>query len=134
MKLVEIVKPDSCSPLAINFAVSFVASIGKEHIIVSDSPGFVVNRLLIPMLNEACKLVEENVATVEDVDKAITLGANYPVGPLKLSDFIGNDITLAIAHNSSNRLQNGLQISQLLQQKVAAGQYGKKSRKGFYQY
>lgn len=134
MKLVEVVRPPKCTDATIEFATSFVTSIGKQHILVTDSPGFVVNRLLIPMLNEASKLVDENVASVEDVDKAMTLGCNHPMGPLKLSDFIGNDITLAIANSLSDRLQHGLTVSELLKKNVEIGKLGRKSNSGFYCY
>ena len=108
---------------------------GKTTVVSKDMPGFIVNRILIPMLNEACFALMEGLGTAEDIDTAMKLGTNQPMGPLQLADFIGLDTCLYIAEV----LHKGLGDSKyrpcpLLRQYVDAGWYGKKSGRGFYKY
>ena len=135
MKLVEVVRGVHTSEETLEFCMGFVRSLDKEPIICEDSPGFIVNRLLIPMINEACCLLECGVAVKEDIDWAMKFGANHPIGPLKLADLIGIDVCLAIME--SIHVQTGDQKyrpSPLMRKMVDAGQMGRKTKKGFYEY
>ena len=134
MKLVEIVRGPETTDEAVEFARKFVASLDKEAVLVKDSPGFIVNRLLIPLLNEACKLVDEGVATVEDIDKSMVLGANHPLGPFALSDLIGNDITLNIVKVINERLPGSSKPAASLEAAVAEKRLGRKTGAGFHSY
>lgn len=130
MKLIELVHTNETSTDVLDKCREIATNIGKTVVLVKDSPGFIVNRLLIPMINEASKIIDEGIATIEDVDTAMKLGANHPLGPLKLSDLIGNDITLAIL----NTLMDNQSISQGLKDKVGSNDLGRKTKKGFYDY
>ena len=100
-----------------------------------DSPGFIVNRILVPALNEAVFLVQEGVAEPEDIDKAVKLGLNWPMGPLQLLDYVGLDTTLNITQVFINEFQDSkFRPSPLLREMVRAGQLGRKSGKGFYEW
>jgi 3-hydroxybutyryl-CoA dehydrogenase len=134
MRLVEVVRGSQTSDEAVEFARNFAASLEKEAVLVKDSPGFIVNRLLIPLLNEACKLVDEGVATVEDIDKSMVLGANHPLGPFALSDLIGNDITLNIVKVINERLPGSSKPAASLEAAVAENRLGRKSGVGFHCY
>ena len=96
MKLVEVIRGANTTQETFDFIYNLSKEIGKEPVEVAEAPGFVVNKILIPMINEAIGLVETGVASVEDIDKAMMLGANHPMGPLALGDFIGLDVCLAI--------------------------------------
>ena len=96
MKLVEIIRGINTTPEVFKFIQNLAVELGKDPVEVEESPGFVVNKLLIPMINDAIALVETHAATVEDIDKSMQLGANHPMGPLALGDFIGLDVCLAI--------------------------------------
>lgn len=130
MKLIELVYTEKTDSSVLDKCKELSKQIDKTVVLVKNSPGFIVNRLLIPMINEASKIVDEGVATIEDVDAAMKLGANHPIGPLKLSDLIGNDITLAIL----NTLVDENDISKGLKAKVQSKELGRKTKKGFYDY
>lgn len=108
---------------------------GKETVIVKkDSPGFIVNRILIPALNEAFYLVWEGVAEKEDIDKAIKLGLNWPMGPLTLVDYLGIDTTLSIAELLKSEIDPKYRPCPLMRQMTRAGLLGRKTGKGFYDW
>jgi 3-hydroxybutyryl-CoA dehydrogenase len=135
MKLVEIIRGIATSPKTYEAAVTFAKSLGKETANAEDYPAFIVNRILIPMINEAIYALYEGVGTVEAIDMAMRLGANHPMGPLELGDFIGLDTVLAIM----NMLHEGLADSKyrpcpLLVKYVEAGWLGRKTNRGFYDY
>jgi len=135
MKLVEIIRGVKTSDEVIDRAKDIIISIGKEPIEVKESPGFIVNRLLVPMINEAVFLLSENTATAEDIDKAMVFGANHPIGPLALGDLIGNDVILTvleILHRETGDPK--YRPCPLLRKMVRAGYLGRKTKKGFYNY
>jgi 3-hydroxybutyryl-CoA dehydrogenase len=135
MKLVELVKTDLTSEQTFDTAKQFVLKLGKEAVTVRESPGFIVNRLLIPMINEAAILYGEKVASAEDIDKAMALGANHPIGPLALADLIGLDVCLAIMETLKEQLKSDkYEPAPALRELVAAGKLGKKSGSGFHNY
>jgi len=135
MKLVEIVRGEKTSDETIQTVKSFTEKMGKEPVVVKDTPGFVVNRILVPALNEAVFLVQEGVAEPADIDKAIKLGLNWPVGPLRLLDYIGLDTTLSIADVLSEKIDDQkYKASSLLRQMVRKGLLGRKTGKGFYDW
>lgn len=135
MPLVEIITHDNLSCDTLNEAVNFCESIKKQIVKCKDSPGFIVNRLLIPMINQAILAFESGLATKEDIDKAMQLGANFPMGPLALADFIGLDTCLAIL-NVINDIDSSITVkpASILKKMVLAGNLGKKSGQGFYEY
>ena len=135
MRLVEIVRGIATSASTYDAAVAFAESLGKETTVSEDFPAFIVNRILVPMMNEAIYTLYEGVGTVASIDKAMKLGANHPMGPLELADFMGLDVALAIM----NVLHDGLADSKyrpcpLLVKYVEAGWLGRKSGRGFYDY
>jgi len=135
MKLVEVIRGAKTNDDTVNTIVEVTKRMGKEPVVVKkDVAGFVVNRILIPALNEAVALVDEDVATPEDIDKAIKLGLNWPMGPLTLLDYVGLDTTLAITEVLVKELDPKYQPSPLLRQMVRAGLLGRKSGKGFYDW
>ena len=135
MKLVEIVRGIESTDEAISEGKAFVEGLGKTTILAKDYAGFIVNRILLPMINEAIYALYEGVGGVEDIDQGMKLGSNQPMGPLALADLIGLDTCLAVLE----RLHHGLGDDKyrpcpLLRRMVAAGRLGKKSGKGFYDY
>jgi len=136
MPLIEIVKGVKTSEQTLQFAKEVSTRLGKETVLCrKDSPGFIVNRILIPALNEAVFLVHEQVADPEDIDKAVTLGLNWPMGPLKLLDYVGLDTTLNITQVFIDEFQDGkYRAAPLLREMVRAGLLGRKSGKGFYDW
>jgi 3-hydroxybutyryl-CoA dehydrogenase len=135
MKLIEIIRGAKTSDETLNTIVEVTKTMGKEPVVVKkDTAGFVVNRILIPALNEAINLVNEDVATPEDIDKAIKLGLNWPMGPLALLDYVGLDTTLAITEVMVKEIDPKYQASPLLRQMVRAGLLGRKTGKGFYDW
>ncbi|MFC1995847.1 3-hydroxyacyl-CoA dehydrogenase family protein [Chloroflexota bacterium] len=135
MKLLEIVKTIATSDETLETGKFFGESLGKTVIIVKDTPGFIVNRLSIPLIINAIQLLEAGVASGEDIDTAVTLGLNHPVGPLALSDLIGNDVVLSIARNVYEALHDPrFAPPLLLKSMVTAGLLGQKVGKGFHEY
>lgn len=135
MKLVEVIRGHATSDATFDATAALVAGLEKEMAVSQDYPGFIVNRVLIPMLNEAIFALYEGIATAEDIDKGMKLGTNQPMGPLTLADFIGLDTVLAIA----NVLYDGFKDPKyrpcpLLVKMVNAGYLGRKSGRGFYVY
>ena len=134
MKLVEIVMGTSTSEETRRFAEAFAKSLGKETVTVKDSPGFIVNRVLGPMLNEVTYLLYDGKATAEDIDKAMMLGMNLPMGPLRLADYVGLDIALATVETLHKALGEKYKPCPLLVEMVKSGNLGMKTGKGFYDY
>ena len=135
MKLVEVIRGAHTSDETYNTIAELAKAIGKEPVEVNEAPGFVVNKILIPMINEACDLVYTGVASVEGVDTAMKLGANHPMGPLALGDLVGLDVCLAIMDTLYNETHDPKYRASLLMRKmVRAGKLGRKTGVGFYDY
>ena len=135
MKLVEIIKGMATSQETFDAVRELSLAIGKEPVEVAEAPGFVVNRILIPMINEASFILQEGIASVEDIDTAMKFGANHPMGPLALGDLIGLDVCLAIMDVLYNETgDTKYRASSTLRKYVRAGWLGRKTGRGFYNY
>lgn len=135
MKLVEVVRTITTSDDTAEAAFQFAKKLGKEPVKAKDNSGFIVNLLLIPYMLDAINALESNVASVEDIDKAMQLGAGHPMGPFTLLDFVGLDTTHKIAEIMFHEYREKRYAPPpLLKRMVIAGMYGKKSGKGFYDY
>ena len=135
MALVEIVKGDATDCGVLDRCLAFVAGLGKEPIVVTDSPGFASSRLGIVLGLEAIRMVEAGVASPEDIDRAMVLGYRHPMGPLRLTDLVGLDVRLGIARYLHESLgSEAFRPPALLERMVAEGRLGKKSGRGFYDW
>ena len=135
MALVEIIRGLQTAETAVERASAFAKRLGKTPIVVKNSPGFVVNRILCPMLNEAVFALQERIATAEEIDQGMKLGCNHPIGPLALIDMIGLDVLLAVMEVFYNDFSDPkYRPAPLLKEMVAAGYLGRKSGRGFYTY
>ncbi|MBS3987065.1 MAG: 3-hydroxybutyryl-CoA dehydrogenase [Erysipelothrix sp.] len=134
MALVEIISGQVTDVNVVEKVREVVLAINKTPVIVNEAPGFVVNRILIPMINEAIACLHEGVASAEDIDTAMKLGANHPLGPLALGDLIGLDVCLAIMETLFEELGDKYKPHQLLKKKVRANQLGRKTGQGFFTY
>ncbi len=135
MKLVEVVRTIATTQDTIDELYAFAKTLGKEPILAQDTPGFVVNRLLIPYLLYAIRCYEGGLASKEDIDKGMKLGCGYPMGPLELLDFVGLDTTYYIAQIMFDEFKDPMMAAPpLLKRMVLAGRHGRKSGKGFYDY
>ena len=135
MQLVEIIRGAQTSDATYAATRGLAEKMGKTTVVSKDMPGFIVNRILIPMINEACFALQEGLGTAEDIDTAMKLGTNVPMGPLTLADLIGLDTCLSIAEVLHKGLgDDKYRPAPLLRQYVDAGWLGRKSKRGFYKY
>jgi len=134
MPLVEIVRAGCTADATVERALAFVRDLGKEPIVVRDAPGFATSRLGLALGLEAMRLVEEGVASAEDVDRAMRLGYGHPMGPLELTDLVGLDVRLSIAEHLAATLGPRFEPPAILRRLVAEGKLGRKSGEGFYRH
>jgi 3-hydroxybutyryl-CoA dehydrogenase len=135
MKLVEVIKSLTTSDETVQTAYEFSKALGKDPVKAKDVPGFIVNRVLMPMLNEAVFTLQDGIGSPEDIDKAMKLGTNQPMGPLALIDLIGLDVTLDVIDVLYKEFQDSkYRAAPLLRQMVRSGWLGRKSGRGFYEY
>jgi 3-hydroxybutyryl-CoA dehydrogenase len=134
MNLVEVIKGDKTSEDTIEKVSRLCELLDKTPVLSQEAPGFIVNRLLWMFLNESYKLVENGIAEKDQIDKAIKLGLNHPMGPLELSDYIGLDVLLEIGEYIKDHLGSEYEPANLLKEKVREGNLGRKTGKGFYEY
>jgi 3-hydroxybutyryl-CoA dehydrogenase len=134
MKLVEVVRAEQSARPAVALALALAVRLGKDPIEVAVAPGFASSRLGIAIGLEAIRMVEAGVAAPADIDKAMTLGYGFPMGPLRLTDLVGLDVRLSIAEYLAKELGERFEPPRLLREKVARGELGKKSGRGFYEW
>lgn len=135
MKLVEVIRGQRTREDIVDKSKLFIESIQKESVEVNESPGFAVNRLLVPLINEAAFLLSEGVATAEEIDKSMKLGANHPIGPLALADLIGLDVCLHVMEVLYDEFSDSkYRPCPLLRKMVRSGYLGRKTKQGFYNY
>ncbi len=135
MELVEIVVGHETNPAIVDKLQVLTKALGKAPVVVQEAPGFVVNRMLIPMINEAVSILAEGVANAEDIDKAMKFGAHHPMGPLALADLIGNDVNLSIMETLYSETGDPkYRAHPLLRKMVRANHLGRKTKKGFFEY
>ncbi len=135
MKLLEIVRTVATGEETLEIGQNFGRSLGKTTVVAQDFPGFIVNRLMVPQVLNAIRMLESGIATREDIDTGMTLGLNYPMGPLALADLVGLDTLLFIANGIYNEFRDAQYAAPtLLKKMVTAGWLGRKTGKGFYEY
>lgn len=135
MKLVEVIRALQTSDATYVSTVSLATRMNKTVVTANDAPGFIVNRLLLPLINEACFALQEGVGTATDIDEGVKLGLNHPMGPLELADLIGLDTVLAIAEVLQRDLgEDKYRPANILRKHVTAGWLGRKTGRGFYRY
>lgn len=135
MPLLEVVRTTATGDAVLEGVLEYARQLGKDPIVVKDSPGFASSRLGVALGLEAIRMVEEDVATPEDIDKAMVLGYRHPMGPLRLTDLVGLDVRMAIADYLKNALGSpAFEVPKLMRDMVARGDLGKKSGRGFYTY
>lgn len=134
VKGVEVIKGFRTSDDTLNAILVFLDHIKKEPILVKDSPGFVINRILPLFVNEAFHVIQEGIASAEDIDKACTLMLQHPIGPMRLADFVGLDTVLAVLEHMHRELGDKYRPCTLLKRLAKAGHYGRKTGKGIYDY
>ena len=135
MPLVEIVRATATSDETFAAVMALAQDLGKTPVAVANSPGFAVNRILFPMINEAIYALAEGVASAADIDRVMVLGASHPIGPLALADYVGLDVTLDILESFAQRLDSAkYRPCPLLREMVAQGALGRKTGRGFFSY
>jgi 3-hydroxybutyryl-CoA dehydrogenase len=134
MKLVEIIPGLRTAPAIVTTIIALCEKMGKQPVVVADAPGFVANRLIMPAINEAIQTLQEGIASREDIDLVMKLGAGHPMGPLELADFIGLDVCLEILETLHRELGEKFRPCPLLRKMVEGGKLGRKNSEGFYDY
>lgn len=134
MKLIEIIKGEKTDEDTVNSILQLCTKIGKIAIPSNEGPGFIVNRLLWPFLNESYKILESGIAEKENIDSAVKLGLNYPMGPFELTDYIGLDVLKQLGDYIASELGDEYKPATILQKMVESGKLGRKTKQGFYKY